>query len=77
MYRSFWSLVLEQTVILPAKWNHSGCSIKSFTEMFAFIKRNKNDAKFLALQKPLSYNVVSNQHRLSEFELTTLVVVCH
>jgi hypothetical protein len=27
-----------------AHWSHSGCS---FTEMFAFIKRNKSDAKFL------------------------------
>jgi hypothetical protein len=30
-----------------AQWNHSGCSLKSFTEMFAFIKRNKSDAKFM------------------------------
>jgi hypothetical protein len=27
------------------QWNHSGCS---FTEMFAFIKRNKTDAKIFA-----------------------------
>jgi hypothetical protein len=30
-----------------AQWNHSGYS---FTEMFAFIKRNKSDAKFFASQ---------------------------
>jgi hypothetical protein len=39
---------LEDTrpVFILFQWNHSGCS---FTEMFAFINRNKSDdAKFFA-----------------------------
>jgi hypothetical protein len=41
-----------------AQWNHSGCS---FTEMFAFIKRNKSDEKKFASQN--LYDIFSDLHR--------------